>query len=180
MKALLMFLILIPTLLFSQQKANVIELAGKNSAELYSNAKEWLVLNPKSGNLFIQIDNPNDQKIIGTGVKRIAFPIKKYHTFIDVNYAIALHFRDAILEYSIYVKSVKYEDGFEISYDDFKSITTKKGWKTYLAKTNIKPVFNKKIITEGNRNAYSLLKKDLDGLISELTTYLRKGNQINW
>ena len=98
-----------------------------------------------------------------------------------MNYAISLQFKDGMFEYSIYIKSVKYEDGFEISYDDFKSITTKDGWKSYLAKTGIKPIFNKKVATEGNKNAYSLLKKDIDGLISELTSYLNNGKQkINW
>lgn len=181
MKTLIMLLLLIPNFLFSQQKSDVIALSGKSSGELYRNAKEWLVLNTKPGNLFIQIDNPAEQKIIGTGVKRIIYYLQNFRTFIDVNYAISLQFKDGMFEYSIYIKSVKYEDGFEIGYEDFKSITTKDGWKSYLAKTGIKPIFNKKVATEGNRNAYMLLKKDIDGLITELTSYLGNGKQkINW
>jgi hypothetical protein len=99
-----------------------------------------------------------------------------------VFYAISLQFKEGAYDYSIYIKSIKYEDGFEISYEDFKSITTREGWKMYLGKTGLKPVFNKKIATEGNRNAYNQLKKDIDGLISELTNYLKNNGRqkINW
>ena len=181
MKTLIIVLLLIPNVLFSQQKSDVIALYGRSSGDLYKNAKEWLVLNTKPGNLTIQIDNLSEQKIIGTSVKRIIYYVQNFRSYIDVNYAISLQFKDGMFEYSIYIKSVKYEDGFEISYDDFKSITTKDGWKSYLAKTGIKPIFNKKVATEGNKNAYSLLKKDIDGLISELTSYLNNGKQkINW
>ena len=182
MKTLIFLLLLIPNLLFSQQKSEVIELCGKSSKELFRNAKEWLVLNTKPGNLFIQIDNPEEQKIIGTGVKNIIYYLQKYRTYIDVNYAISLQFKDGEFEYSIYIKSIKYEDGFEISFDDFKLITTKEGWKSYLERTGLKPVFNKKIAAKGNRNAYDLLKKDIDGLISELTNYLKSNGKqrINW
>lgn len=179
MKTLIMLLLLIPTLLFSQQKSGIIELTGRSSGELYRDAKEWLVLTTKPGNLFIQIDNPAEQKIIGTGMKNITFSLQNYPTYIDVNYAISLQFKDGKFEYSIFIKSIKYEDGFEISYEDFKSITTKDGWKTYLGKTGIKPVFNKRVATEGNRTAYTLLKNNIDGLLSELTSYLRNGKQVN-
>lgn len=182
MKTLIFLFLLIPNILFSQQKSDVIELCGKNSAELFRNAKEWLVLNTKPGNLFIQIDNPEEQKVIGTGVKKIIYYIQKYRTYIEVNYAISLQFKEGAFDYSIYIKSIKYEDGFEINYEDFKSITTIEGWKTYLKKTGLKPVFNKKIAAKGNRNAYDLLKKDIDGLISELTNYLKSNGKqrINW
>ena len=181
MKTLIMFFILIPGILFSQQKSEVIDLSGKSSGELYKNAKDWLILNNNSGNLNIQIDSPTEQKIIGTGVKNITYSLQKNHpTFIDVDYAISLQCKDGKIEYSIYIKSIKYEDGFVLSYEDFKSITTKEGWKSYIKKTRIKPVFNKKVATEGNKKAYTLLKKNIDGLITEMTNYLRNGKQINW
>ena len=177
MKTLIFLLLLIPNILFSQQKSDVIDLCGKSSEELFKNAREWLVLNTKPGNLFIQIDNPKEQKIIGTGVKNITYSLQKYRTYIDVNYAISLQFKEGSFDYSIYIKSIKYEDGFEISFEDFKLITTKEGWKSYLEKTGIRPVFNKKIATEGNRNAYALLKKDIDELITELTNYLKSNGK---
>jgi hypothetical protein len=115
-------------------------------------------------------------------MKNITYYLQKYRTYIDVNYAISLQFKEGSFDYSIYIKSIKYEDGFEISYDDFKSITTKEGWKSYLVRTGLKPVFNKRIATEGNRNAYNLLKNNMDGLIQELTNYLKSDGKpkINW
>jgi len=181
MKTLILLLLLFPTTLFSQQKSEVIELAGKSSGELYVHAKEWLALNTKLGNLLILIDNPSEQKIISTGVKNITYALQNYPTFIDVNYAISLQFKDGRFRYTVDIKSIKYEDGFEISYDEFKSITTKEGWKSYMEKTGMKPVFNKKVAIEANKNAYTLLYKNIDGIISELTSFLKNSNQdINW
>ena len=151
MKKIACFLILLPFFVSAQQRSEVVELTGKSAEELYRSAKEYLVINTKPGNLFIQIDNPAEQKIISTGVKNIAYSLQNYPTYIDVNYAISLQFKDGNYEYSVYIKSIKYEDGFEINYDDFKSITTKEGWETYLKKTGLKPVFNKNVATEGNR-----------------------------
>jgi hypothetical protein len=181
MKKIIFFLIFLPIFAIAQQRSEVIELTGKSAAELYRSAKEYLILNSKPGNVFIQIDNPGEQKIISTGVKNITFTLQNYPTFIDVNYAISLQFKDGKYEYSVYIKSIKYEDGAEISYDEFKSITTKEGWQSYLKKTGLRPVFNKNVATEGNRKVYDLLKKNIDGLISDLTSYLRNnGKQINW
>jgi len=180
MKTIACILIFFPFLAFAQQRSEVVELTGKSAEELYRTAKEYLVINTKPGNLFIQIDNPAEQKIISTGVKNITYSLQNYPTYIDVNYAISLQFKDGKYEYSVYIKSIKYEDGFEISYDDFKSITTKDGWETYIKKTGLKPVFNKNVATEGNRKVYALLKRNIDGLISDLTNYLRNGKQINW
>ncbi|NEW85366.1 MAG: DUF4468 domain-containing protein [Mariniphaga sp.] len=179
MKTIVCFLILLPFFASAQQRSEVVELTGKSAEELYGSAKEYLVINTKPGNLFIQIDNPAEQKIISAGVKNIAFSLQKYPTYIDVNYAISLQFKDGNYEYSVYIKSIKYEDGFEINYDDFKSITTKVGWETYLKKTGLKPVFNKNVATEGNRKVYALLEGNIDGLISDLTNHLRNGKQIN-
>lgn len=180
MKKFICFLVFLPVFAIAQQRSEVVELTGKSSAELYKSAKEYLVLNTKPGNLFIQIDNPDDQKIISTGVKNIIFSLQNYPTYIDVNYAISLQFKDGKYEYSVFIKSIKYEDGFEISYDDFKSITTKEGWQSYLKKTGLRPMFNKNVATEGNQKIYALLNKNIDGLISDLTNYLRNGKQINW
>ena len=165
MKTLILLLLLFPTALFSQQKSEVIELAGKSSGELYVHAKEWLALNTKLGNLLILIDNPSEQKIISTGVKNITYALQNYPTFIDVNYAISLQFKDGRFKYTV----------------DIKSITTKEGWKSYMEKTGMKPVFNKKVAIEANKNAYTLLYKNIDGIISELTSFLKNSNQdINW
>jgi len=180
MKNLVWLLIFIPVLTFAQQKSEVVELSGKSAGELYRNAKEYLVINNKPGNLIIQIDNPSEQKIVSSGVKNIRYSLQNYPTYIDVNYAISLQFKEGKFEYSVYIKSIKYEDGFELSYDDFKSITTKEGWESYVKKTGIKPVVNKNVATEGNKKVYALLKKNIDGLISDLTNYLRNGKQINW
>ncbi len=180
MKKIVYFLIFLPVFSFAQQRSEVVGLTGKSSGELYRSTKEYLVLNTKPGNLLIQIDNADEQKIISSGVKNITYSLQNYPTYIDVNYAISLQFKDEKFEYSVYIKSIKYEDGFEISYEDFKSITTKEGWESYLKKTGLKPVFNKNVSTEGNRKVYDLLKTNIDGLISELTSYLRNENQINW
>ena len=181
MKTLTILLLLIPTFLFSQQKSEVVELNGKSSGELYSHAKEWIAFNTNSGNLQIQVDNPTEQKIIGKEVKNITYLLKNYPTYIDVNYAISLQFKDGKFKYAIDIKSIKYEDGFEINFEDFKLITTKEGWDSYLGKTGLKPVFNKKVATEGNKNVFTLLNNNMDGLITGLTSYLKNGKQeINW
>lgn len=181
MKKLLYFLIFIPVIAFAQQKEEVVNLTGKSAEEMYSKAKEWFALSNNPGNVTIQVDDPSEQRIIGKGVKNIVFSMQKAPSFIDVYYALSVQFKDGRYKYLLDVNSIKNEEGYVMSYDDFKLLTTKEGWYAYCHKTGIKPQSRSKAEIATVMDVYSLMNKNIDNIIADLTSYLKSDQkEINW
>ena len=181
MKKLLYFLIFIPVIAFAQQKEEVVNLSGKSAEVMYAKAKEWFALSANPGNVTIQVDNPAEQRIIGKGVKNIVYPVQKSESFIDVYYALSIQFKNGRYKYLLDVNSIKNEYGDEMSYEDFKSLTTKEGWKAYCQKIGIKPQFRSKAEVATIISVYSLMNKNFDYIIADLTSYLKSDQkEISW
>ena len=181
MKKLVFFLFFLPVFANAQLKEEVVNLSGKNAQEMYTSAKEWFALSPNPGNITIQVDNPVEQKLIGKGVKNIVYTLQKSPSFIDVSYALSVQFKDGRYKYLLDVSSIKYEDGYEMSYEDFKSLATKEGWNAYCKKTGIKPQFRSKLELATFNDVYSLLNKNFDNLIADLTTHLKSDKkEVSW
>jgi len=176
MKTVLIFLLMLPTSLFSQQKWEIVHLDGKSSQVLYDLAKEWLAQNNKYGTIQIQVENRDKQRIISREIKNINYRMHNYPTYVEVVYAVTLEFKDQKFRYAIDISTIKYEDGAQISYQDFTLITTKEGWKSYINSTGIRPVFRKHVAAEGNRNAFKLVNENINGLVDDLTSYLKQTN----
>lgn len=178
---LLYLLIFIPALVSAQQKEEVVNLSGKSAKELYTSAKEWFALSSNSGNVTIEVDDPEEQKIIGKGIKNIICTLQKAPTFIEVYYALLVQFKDGRYKYHLDVNAIKYEDGFEISYEDFKSLRTKEGWNAYCQKLGIKPTFRSKMELINYENVNTLMDKNFENILADLTTHLKSNQkEINW
>lgn len=172
---------ILPAFAFAQQKEEVVNLSGKSAEEMYASAKEWFALSSNPGNVTIQVDNPAEQKIIGKGVKNIVYTLQKSASFIDVYYALSVQFKDGRYKYLLDVNSIKNEDGYEMSYEDFKSLTTKEGWSAYCQKIGIKPQSRSKAEVATVKDIYSLMDKNFDNIIADLTSYLQsEKKEVNW
>lgn len=178
---LLCLIVLLPAIVSAQQKEEVVNLSGKSAKELYSSAKEWFAICSNSGNVTIEVDDPEEQKIIGKGIKNIICTLQKSPTFIEVYYALRVQFRDGRYKYHLDVNSIKYEDGFEISYEDFKSLRTKEGWNAYFQKLGIKPPFRSRTELADYDNVNTLVDNDFENILTDLTTHLKSDQkEINW
>ena len=178
---LFILIILFPFLSSAQPKEAVVNLANKSAKEMYNITKDWLAISSNPGKVTIQVDDPNEQKLIGTGVKNIIYSLQKSPTFIDVNYVLSLQFKDGRFKYLLYVTSIKYENGYEISFEDFKSLTTKEGWSVYRKTTNIDTHYNNKVLAEITSELYSTINNEFDNIIANLTTRLKSDTkEVNW
>ena len=182
MKTFVFFLIfLFPFLTFAQPKEAVINLENKSATEMYNITKDWLAISSNPGKVTIQVDDPIEQKIIGTGVKNIIYTLQRSPTFIDVNYALSLQFKDGRFKYLLYVTSIKYENGYEMSIEDFKSLTTKEGWSAYRKNIDINPRFNNKLLAEITTELYASMNSEFDNIIADLTTRLKSDKkEVIW
>jgi hypothetical protein len=165
---------MLPMFVFSQPKWEIVHLNGKSSQELYDLARTWFGPGNKYGDQQIQVENPVKQRIISREIKNINYRMHNYPTYVEVYYVITLEFKDQKFRYAIDINTIKYEDGAQISYQDFKLITTKEGWKSYVKNTGIRPIIRKHIAAEGNRNAFALVSENMDGLVADLTSYLKQ------
>jgi len=176
-----LLVVLIPFFAAGQPKEAIVNLADKSATEMYGIAKEWFAISSDPGDIVIQVDDPKEQKIIGSGVKNIIYTIHKYPTFIDVNYALIVQFKDGRFKYLLYVNSIKYENGYEMSFEDFKSLTTKEGWDAYRKNAGTKPLFSNKVSSATINDVYSLMNSNFDNMIADLTTHLKSDKEdTNW
>lgn len=176
-----LLVVLLPFFAAAQPKEAIVNLANKSATEMYGIAKEWFAISSNPGDIVIQVDDPKEQKIIGSGVKNIIYTIQKYPTFIDVNYALSVQFKDGRFKYLLYVNSIKYENGYEMSFEEFKSLTTKEGWDAYRKNTGTKPLFSNKVSSATINDVYSLMNSNFDNMIADLTTHLKSDKaDTNW
>lgn len=176
-----LLVILFPFFAAGQPKEAIVNLANTSAIEMYNIAKEWFAVSYKPGKVTIQVDDPTGQKLIGTGVKNITYTLQKSPTFVDVSYALSLQFRDGRFKYLLYVNSIKYENGYEMSFEDFKSLTTNEGWIAYRKNTGSKPQFSNKVLAATITDIYSLMNSNFDNIIADLTTHLKSGKKdANW
>jgi len=182
MKTLTFYLVIfLPVFVIAQPKEAVVNLGNRSAKQMYAIAKEWFAINSNPGNVSIQVDDPIEQKLIGKGVKNMIYTIEKSPTFIDVNYALCVQFKEGRFKYQLDVNSIKYEDGYEMSFEDFKSLTTKEGWDAYRKKTDVRPQFSKKVSEATILDLYSLINKNLDKIIANLTSELMSEKmEKNW
>jgi len=182
MKTLTFFLVIfLPLFAIAQPKEAVVNLENKSAKQMYDIAKEWFALSYNPGNVSIQVDDPIEQKLIGKGVKNIVCTIKNSQTFIDVNYALSVAFKQGRFKYHLDVNSIKYEDGYEMSFEDFKSLTTEKGWNAYRNKPGIRPQFSKNIDEAIMIDINSLMDNNFDKIIADLTAHLKsEKKEVNW
>lgn len=176
-----LLVVLFPFFAAGQPKEAIVNLANKSAMEMYGIAKEWFAISSDPGDIVIQVDDPKEQKIIGSGVKNIIYTIHKYPTFIDVNYALSVQFKDGRFKYLLYVNSIKYENGYEMSFEEFKSLTTKEGWDAYRKNAGTKPLFSSKVSSATINDVYTLMNSNFDNMIADLTTHLETGiEDTNW
>jgi hypothetical protein len=182
MKTLTFYLVIIlPLFAIAQPKEAIVNLGNRSATQMYNTAKEWFALSSNPGNVSIQVDDPVEQKLIGKGVKNMIYTIQKSPTFIDVNYALSVQFKEGRFKYHLDVNSIKYEDGYEMSFEDFKSLTTKEGWNAYRKKPGVRPQFSNKVDEATMIDIYTLMNKNFDKIIADLTSQLEsEKNEVNW
>ena len=174
MKTLTFYLVIfLPLFVIAQPKEAVVNLENKSAKQMYDIAKEWFAISSNPGDVSIQVDDPIEQKLIGKGVKNMIYTLQKSPTFIDVNYALSVQFKEGRFKYHLDVNSIKYEDGYEMSFEDFKSLTTKEGWNAYRKKTT-RPQFSNKVDEATMIDIYSLMNKNFDKIIEDLTSQLKR------
>ena len=172
MKLFACFLIFLPIFSIAQQKEEIVVLSGKSASEMYNIAKEWFALSSNPGILSIQIDDPKEKKIIGKGVKNIVYSFQKSPAYVNVYYTLRMQFKDGRYKYYLNVITIKDEDGYEMSYEDFQSISTREGWDAYCKKKGIKTPFKSIVEVANFTNVFSLMNRNIDNIIADLTTHL--------
>jgi len=182
MKNFFFVFFLIPVLAWSQQKEEVVvNLSGKSAVEMYSTAKEWFALSPKPGVVTIQLDDPLRQKIVGKGIKSINYTLLNSPANIDVYYAFSIQFKDGRYKYLLDLNTIKYQEGYEMSYEDFKSLITKDGLDSYCKKNGLKPQFRSKVEVATFNDIYDILNKDFENTLADLTANLKSDKkEENW
>jgi len=84
-----------------------------------------------------------------------------------------MQFKDGRYKYYLNVITIKDEDGYEMSYEDFQSIATKEGWNAYCKKRGIKTPFKSTVEVANFNNVFLLMNRNLDNIIADLTTHIK-------
>lgn len=142
--------------------SEVVEVEGKTAQQLYGKAKEWFVLSFNSADAVIQLDDPDNKKLIGKGLKTIlqvgiAAPIP-----INVNYTLVVETRDGRYKQSI--KNIYYSAmaGGKFSPEEIERLTTLEGLKAFYVEQGISTRYMKKKQFEKVTDSYGKLLHDLN------------------
>lgn len=124
------FLLIISLLFYlsslAQEYAEVVQVEGKSSTELYSLGKQWFVNTFNSANAVLQMDNPELGKLIGKGITNI---YDAYQTGgignipVSVNYKLSYTVNLSVKEgrYKYSIENITMNNGYgESAFEDYK------------------------------------------------------------
>ena len=182
---LLLFILSTSTLIAQDNKFHeVVNIPSKSSEFLYKNAKEWFALNFKSAQDVIQLDDPNEKKIIGKASKVVYWKVKSVNCQAIVFYTLMVQFKDERYKYDIEPTEIKIPGGSSYAYDEMVYMGTEEGLKQQLKKTGSAWMFGKKMMAqslESNKNIVRIIDSSLMETVTNLTNSLMKESKdSNW
>jgi hypothetical protein len=188
MKKLLIILMFIPIVSFSQQYTEVVEIPNKTADQLYKSAKEWFALTFKSSNDVIQLDDPTEKKIIGKGVTPVNYMSGKYPVTLSMYFTLLIQFKDGRYRYDIQQTGLKSITGEDFPYNEQKDLITEEAMADYMnkyfKKLNLKPKYlTKQALQEALQSNISMLAeidKQLKNIPAELTLALKSDKNKDW
>jgi hypothetical protein len=175
MKKLIFFLFFLPLFSFAQDFTDVIEIPGKTADQLYLKSGEWFNVTFNYLRDEVYMSKPDEKKIIEKGNTYVYYFIGKDTVRLDVSFMLWLQFKDGSFVYNIKETELATDEGKIYFYDEFKSLTTKKGLKEYNKTKGIKA--GDKQFNE-NLDAYKVALSEIDNklhfIIDDLTSYLKE------
>jgi hypothetical protein len=169
----------------SQQLTDVIEIPDKTSDQLYSTAREWFALTFKSANDVIQLNDPVEKKIIGKGLKKTGYYIKKIYVALDMNFTLFVQFKEGKYKYDIQSNDIVTSAGTIMTFESILECTTIEGLSKEYNRQGINPVLisDKQMLKaiESNKALIIILENDLRALVDDLTNTLKTSKKDdNW
>ena len=183
-KLLLISFLVFPSLLFSQEYSEVIQVEGKTAEELYNSAHEWMAIVFNSANDVIQLEDPVNKKLIAKGVKTIDHVANGVSVPLTMYFTLITEFKDGRYRYQIYPTQFKSGVDIEYTYELLKEVTTEEGLLSYYKTKGIKPwVIGKKQIAknlESNKQLFDKVNSALKNIPNDLKKALTKSDDDNW
>lgn len=85
----------------------IIHLEGKNKKEIYALLKEWVAINYKSSKSVVQLDDPENNKLIIKGNSDFSFYYLLYDRISTIEYSIIFDIKQGKFRYTIEILDVK-------------------------------------------------------------------------
>ncbi len=182
----LVFLLLCSVVTFAQEYTEVVQIENKNADELYVKAKEWFVLSFNSANDVIQLDDKENKKLIGKGIKKIEHYVNGISVPLSMYFTLITEFKDGRYKCELKPTSYKANGGEEYTYELLKQVTTKDGLLEYYKRKGIKPfVLGKKQIAknlESNNLLFEKVNKAIQSIPADFKKYISSSetSDDNW
>jgi hypothetical protein len=174
----------LPLFCFAQNYTEIVNVEGKTAEQLYTTAREWYAIAFNSASDVLQLEDPENKKLIGKGTKNIEYTINNFPAYMTVFFSLVTEFKDGRYRYEIYSTSIKSIRGDEYTYDLLESLTTEEGLIKYYTAQNIKSgSIGKKQIAkniESNKTLLANINRLLKSIPADLHNTIIKSGNNNW
>lgn len=175
-------MLFLPLFSFAQQYSAVVEIPNKTAVQSYRTAKDWFAVTFNSSNDVIQLDDSIQKKIIGKGIKKVYYPVRKTNVAIDVYFTLVVQFKDGKYKYDLNNSEVKTLGGQSYTYSELQDMGTEEGIRAYNKRMGTSWAMGKKLIQESietNKLMLTEIDKQLYVMIDNLTSTLKKEDKTN-
>lgn len=178
MKKIIILFLFNPFILLAQQYTKDVDLPGISSEQLYNRTLDLFAFTFNSDNHIIQLNDPEQKKIVGKGVTQIEFMISKTPVNMNVYFTVDASFKDNKCIYEIQSSEISATGGESYSYELLKEMGTIDGLKAFYKSRSI-PVWmvgKKKFKQNMESNQYLTAKVEnkLHGILDEFALSFKK------
>lgn len=183
MKNIIILLLFNPFILLAQQYTKEVDLPDIPSEQLYNRTMDLFAFTFNSDNHIIQLNDPEQKKIVGKGVTRIEFIINKTPVNMNVYFIINARFKDNKCIYEIQSSEISATGGESYSYELLKEMGTMEGLKAFYKSRSIpvwivgKKKFKQNM--ESNRYLTAKVENKLHKILDEFALSFKKEMATN-
>ena len=183
MKRIIILLLFNPFILMAQHRADIVDIPGATSGQLYQTAQDLFAGTFNSADHMTQLNNPVEKRITGKGVTQIEWLISNTPVIMNVYFTIDTQFKDNKCIYDIQSSEIKTSGGESYSYEVFKKMGTKEGLKAFYKSKGI-PLWivgKKKFLQNmgSNQLITAKVENQLQGILDAFSSSLKKGIAAN-